>query len=100
MPHLEITEVVLVHCNIVKYDYEQYSRVLYKFIPDKLFGQFFDISAKNVIFLKKFNSEVPNRLHMKDKTTDAINHVKNKHKKHGTKEKIFNHITKTKTSID
>ena len=53
MPHLEITEVVLVHCNIVKYDYEQYSRVLYKFIPDKLFGQFFDISAKNVIFLKK-----------------------------------------------
>ena len=51
-------------------------------------------------FLKKINSEVPNRLHMKDKTTDAINHVKNKHKKHGTKERIFNHITKTRTSID
>ena len=55
---------------------------------------------KMLYFKKKINSEVPNRLHMKDKTTDAINHVKNKHKQHGTKERIFNHITKTKTSID
>ena len=28
MPHLEITEVVLVHCNIVNNNYEQKSRVL------------------------------------------------------------------------
>ena len=35
VPHLEITEVVLVYCNIVNNDYLQYSRVLYTFIPDK-----------------------------------------------------------------
>ena len=27
MPHLDITEVVLVHCNTVKNDYQQDSRV-------------------------------------------------------------------------
>ena len=39
VPHLEITEVVLVHCNIVNNDYQQDSRVLYTFVPNKLFGQ-------------------------------------------------------------
>ena len=29
VPHLEITEVVLVHCGIVNNDYQQESRVLY-----------------------------------------------------------------------
>ena len=35
VPHLEITEVVLVHCNIVNNDYQQDSRVLYIFVPNK-----------------------------------------------------------------
>ena len=37
VPHLEITEVVLVHCNIVNNDYQQDSRVLYTFVPNKPF---------------------------------------------------------------
>ena len=37
VPHVETTEVVLVHCNIVKNDYYHDSRVLYTFIPDKSF---------------------------------------------------------------
>ena len=37
-PHLEITEVVLVNCNIVNHDYQQDSRVLYTFISNKPFG--------------------------------------------------------------
>ena len=57
MPHLEITEVVLVHCNIVNNDYQQDSRVLYTFVPNKLFGSLFEISPTNHIFLKTFNSE-------------------------------------------
>ena len=57
MLHLEITEVVIVHCNIVKKDCQQDSRVLYTFVPNKLFGQLLDISPKNVIFLKTFDSE-------------------------------------------
>ena len=57
MCHLEITEVVLIHCNIVNKDYQQNSRVLYTFIPNKSFGQLLNISSKNFIFLKTFNSE-------------------------------------------
>ena len=38
VPHLEITEVVLVHCDIVNNDYQQDSRVLYTFVPNKPFG--------------------------------------------------------------
>ena len=47
VPHLEINEVVLVHCNIVKNNYQQDSRVLHTFVPNKSFGQLLDISPKN-----------------------------------------------------
>ena len=39
VPHLEITEVTLVHCNIASNDYQQDSRVLYTINPNKSFGQ-------------------------------------------------------------
>ena len=58
--HLEIAKVVLVQCNIVNNDYQQYSRVLYTFVPDKPFGSLLEISPTNHIFLKTFNSEYPN----------------------------------------
>ena len=57
VPHLEINELLLVHCNIVNNDYQHVSRALYTFISNKSFGQLFDISPKNFIFLKTFNSE-------------------------------------------
>ena len=57
VPHLEITEVVLVHCNMVNNDYQQDSEVLYTFVPNKSFGSLLDISPSNHIFLKTFNSE-------------------------------------------
>ena len=57
VPHLEITEVVLIHCNIVNNDYHQDSRALYTFVPNKSFSQLLNISPKNFIFLKTFNSE-------------------------------------------
>ena len=53
MPHLEI----LVHCNIVNNDYQQDSRVLYIFVPNKPFDSLLDISRTNHIFLKTFSSE-------------------------------------------
>ena len=55
--HLEITEVVLVHFDIVNNDYQQDSRVLYTFLPNKQFGSLLEISPANHIFLKTFNSE-------------------------------------------
>ena len=41
--HSEITEVILVHCNIVNNDYQQDSIVLYTFVSNKSFGQLLDI---------------------------------------------------------
>ena len=38
--HLEITEVILVHCNIISNNCQQDSIVLYTFAPSKSFGQF------------------------------------------------------------
>ena len=48
--HLKITEVVLVHSNIVKNNYQQDSRVLYTFVPNKSFGQLLAISPKKLYF--------------------------------------------------
>ena len=53
---LEITEVVLVHCNIVNNDYQKKSRVLYKFVSNSSLSQLLDISHKNVMFLNNFDS--------------------------------------------
>ena len=50
VPNLEVTEVVLVHWNIVNNDYQQDSRVLYTALSNKSFGQLVDISPKNFIF--------------------------------------------------
>ena len=57
VPHCEITEVILVHCNTVNNDYQQDSRVLYIFVPNKPFGNLLEIAATNFIPLKIFNSE-------------------------------------------
>ena len=56
-PHLELTEVIIVHCNIVNTDYQQDSRVLYTFVPNKRFGSLLEISPTNHIFLKTWNLE-------------------------------------------
>ena len=57
VPHLEITEVVLVHCDIANNDYQQNSRVLYTFFPNKQFASLLEISPTNHVLLKTFNSE-------------------------------------------
>ena len=56
MAHHEITEVALVHCDIVNNDYQE-SRGLYTFVPNKPFGSLLEISPLSHIFLKTFNSE-------------------------------------------
>ena len=57
MPNLEIMEIVLAHCDIVNNDYQHDSRLLYTFVPNKPFGSLLEISPRNHIFLKIFNSE-------------------------------------------
>ena len=58
VPHLQIMEVVLVHCNIANNDYQQDSRVLYTFVSNKSFGLLLEF-YQQIFFLKTFNSEVP-----------------------------------------
>ena len=55
--HLEVVEVVLVHYNLVNNDYQQNSRILFTFVPNKTFGSLLEISPENHVFLKTFNSE-------------------------------------------
>ena len=57
VPHLQVVELVLVHCNLVNNDNQQESRILYTFVPNKTFDSLLEISPTNHIFLKTFNSE-------------------------------------------
>ena len=52
VPHLEITEAVMVHCNIVNNDYQQNSRVLDTLVPNESLSQLLDVSPKSFIFKK------------------------------------------------
>ena len=49
VPHIEITEVIVVHCNTVNYDYQQNSRVLHIFVPNEPFVSLLKISVTNHI---------------------------------------------------
>ena len=57
VPHLEIVEFALVHCNVVNNNYQQNSRILYTFVPNKPFDSLIGISPPNHIFVKTFNLE-------------------------------------------
>ena len=57
VPSLENVEVVLVHCNLVNNSYQQASRVLFTFVPNKQYGQLISISPNSLIFLKTMNTE-------------------------------------------
>ena len=50
LPHLEFAKVILVHCNNANNDYQQYARVLYTFVPNKLFHQLLEISPTTPYF--------------------------------------------------
>ena len=53
--NVEVIDVLLVHCNIANNNYQRDSRVLYTFIPNKLFDKLLDIIPKNLIFLRHLN---------------------------------------------
>ena len=57
VPKLESVEVVLVHCNLVNNSYQQASKVLFTFVPNKQFGQLITISLHSLTILKTTNAE-------------------------------------------
>ena len=56
-PKLESVEVVLVHCNLVKNDYQHTSKVLFTFVPNKQFGQLINISPHSLTMMNTVNTE-------------------------------------------
>ena len=57
IPKLEPVEVVLVHCNLVKDDYQHTSKVLFTFVTNKQFGQLMNISPHSVTMMNTVNTE-------------------------------------------
>ena len=57
VPNLESVEVVLVHCNLVKSDYQHTSKVLFSFVPNEKFGQLINISPHSLKMMNKVNTE-------------------------------------------
>ena len=57
VPRLETDEVVLVHCNLVNSSYQQASKVLFTFVPNKKFGQLITITPHSPTMLKTSNAE-------------------------------------------
>ena len=57
MPKLESAEAVLVHCNLVKNDYQHASKVLFTFVPNKQFGQFINIPSHFLMIMDTINTD-------------------------------------------
>ena len=56
-PKLGYVQVVLVHCNLVKNDYQHTSKVLFSFVPNKQFGQLINISPHSLTMMNTVNTE-------------------------------------------
>ena len=57
MSKLESVKVVLVHCHLVNNNYQQVSKVLFAFVPNKQFGQLVNIAPHSLIMLSTTNTE-------------------------------------------
>ena len=57
VPKLEFFKVFLVHCNLVKNDYQQTSKVLFTSVPHKQFGQLINMSPHSLTIMKTVNTE-------------------------------------------
>ena len=57
VPKLENVEVALVHFTLVNNAYQQHSRVLFTFVPNKQYGQLISISPHSLVFLKTMNTD-------------------------------------------
>ena len=57
VPKLQSAQVVLVHCNLVKNDYQHTSKALFTFIPNKQFEQLINISSHSLTMMNTINTE-------------------------------------------
>ena len=70
---LESVEVVLVHCNLVNKKYQQASKVLFTFVPNKQLGQLINKSPNSLTMLSTTNTELSSiELWFTDQNSDII----------------------------
>ena len=63
----------LLHCNLVNNDYQQDSRILYTFVPNKPLNSLLEFSPANHTFLKTFHSEFQEvRVSFTDQTSKLL----------------------------
>ena len=62
VPRLETVEVVLVHCNLVNNNYQQASKVLFTFVPNKQFGQLITFTPHLPTMMKTTNAEFSSKM--------------------------------------
>ena len=58
VPKLESVEVVVMHCNLVNKNYQQTSKILFAFVPNKQFGQLITIAPYSLTMLNTTNTEL------------------------------------------
>ena len=58
-PQLESVEVVLVHSNLVNNKYQQASKLLFTFVPNKQFEQLINIAPHSLTMLNTWKTETP-----------------------------------------
>ena len=57
MPSLEVDEVALVQCKLVDNQYQQKSKVLYTFTPNKSYVYLLNVEPSNIVILKTYSTE-------------------------------------------
>ena len=63
VPKLESVEIVLVHCNLVKNDYQHASKILFIFVPNREFGPYLMVN----FLLLKYRLQIKLVKHLKFK---------------------------------
>ena len=56
-PKLESVKVVLLHCNLVKNDYQHTLKVLFTFVLNKQFGELINVSPHFLTMMNNVNTE-------------------------------------------
>ena len=53
---LEVVVVVFIECNLVDNQYQQKSKVLYTFLPNKSYAYLLNVESSSLMLLKTYNS--------------------------------------------
>ena len=77
VPKLQSVEVVLVHCNLVKNNYQYASKVSFSFVLNKQFGKLLNISPHVSTMMNTINTEFSSvEIWFKDQSSKPLNHLK------------------------